>query len=242
MIMVPFLIAAFTFDGYPEASLVKMAIGTSLATIIFTSISSVLTHRRQGSVIWPVVQIMAPGIALGALSGSQLVGMAPAMLVSIVFSLFLLWSAWSVALRKPGNEALPDGQRPKRSVLATGGFGIGIASAVVGAGGGFMTIPFLIRRGMVPTRAVGCSAACGIPIAIAGTIGYMLAETKIDLPGAVIGYVHIPAVLAIAAASVMTAPYGARLAHRLPPAKLKRLFGAILTALALYMLVRLVMA
>lgn len=239
MIMVPFLITAFTIDGYPEASLVKMAIGTSLATIIFTSISSVLSHHRHGSVIWPVVQIMAPGIALGALSGSQLVGLAPAALVSIVFSLFLFWSAWSIALRKSGAVAQTDTPRPKRSTLATGGFGIGLASAVVGAGGGFMTIPFLIRHGMVPTRAVGCSAACGLPIAIAGTIGYMLAETQVDLPGAVIGYVHVPALLAIASASVLTAPYGARLANRLPAARLKKILGALLALLGLYMLGRL---
>lgn len=242
MIMVPFLIAAFTFEGYPAESLIKMALGTSLATIIFTSVASVWAHHNQGSVPWPIVKVMAPGIVLGALGGSQLVGLAPATLIALVFSGFLFWSAWSVALRAPRTSQIGSNQRIKRSVLASGGLVIGAVSSVVGAGGGFMTIPFLIRRGLLPTRAVGCSAACGLPIAIAGTIGYIIAGANANLPGPVIGFIHVPALLAIAAASVLTAPYGARLAHRLAPGKLKKVFGVILVTLATYMLIRTVLA
>lgn len=243
MVMVPFLIAAFRVEGYPADSLIKMAIATSLATIIFTSVSSVWAHHQRESVIWPAVRVMAPGIMLGALAGAQLVGLAPAALVSGVFGAFLLYSAWSVTLRKnqAKDQAATDHKsakaaRASRTALAVGGVGIGTVSSIVGAGGGFLTIPFLIRRGMMPTRAVGCSAACGLPIAIAGTIGYIIAGERVDLAGAVVGFIHIPALLAIAAASVMTAPFGVKLAHQLSAKNLRKVLGVILVTLAAYMI------
>ena len=203
-----------------------MAIGTSLATIIFTSVSSVWSHHKRNSVIWAVVRVMAPGIMLGALFGSQLVGLAPGKWVALVFSAFLFWSAWSVAVRKPQHRPEATDRRPKRTELAVGGLGIGAVSSILGAGGGFLTIPFLMARGVLPTRAVGCSSACGLPIALAGTIGYAIAGLSENLPGPVIGYLHIPALLAISAASVLTAPYGVKLAHAVSPATLKRCSGS----------------
>lgn len=240
MVMVPFLIAAFRAEGYPDDSLIKMAIATSLATIVFTSVSSVWAHHQRESVIWPAVRVMAPGIMLGALAGAQFVGLAPAVLVSGVFGAFLLYSAWSVALRKnqTKDQLVTGGQPAKasRTTLALGGVGIGAVSSIVGAGGGFMTIPFLIRRGMMPTRAVGCSAACGLPIAVAGTIGYIVAGERMGLTGAVVGFIHIPALLAISAASVMTAPFGVKLAHKLSARSLRKVLGVILILLAIYMI------
>jgi len=237
MIMVPFLVAAFRAEGYPEDSLIKMAIATSLATIIFTAVSSVWGHHKRQSVVWPAVQILAPGIMLGALIGAQLVGLAPAVLVSGAFGAFLLYSAWSLALRQQKKAAAPaQNHRVSRSRLAVTGIGIGSVSSVVGAGGGFMTIPYLIRLGMLPTRAVGCSAACGLPIAIAGTIGYIIAGERAGLAGATLGFIHIPALLAIAAASVMSAPFGVRLAHSLSAQNLRMTMAGILSLLAIYMI------
>ncbi|MFK7966304.1 MAG: sulfite exporter TauE/SafE family protein [Burkholderiaceae bacterium] len=236
MVMVPFLIAAFKAEGYPPESLIKMAIATSLATIIFTAVSSVWGHHQRGSVIWPAVRIMAPGIMLGALVGAQLVGFAPAALVSAVFAGFLLWSAWSIALKKQKTVAHESSGQVSRTSLAVGGIGIGSVSSVVGAGGGFLTVPFLIRRGMAPARAVACSAACGLPIALAGTVGYIIAGERVDLAGAVVGFIHIPALLAIAAASVMTAPFGVKMAHHLSPENLRKVMGVLLTMLAAYMI------
>ncbi len=236
MVMVPFLIAAFKAEGYPAESLIKMAIATSLATIIFTAVSSVWGHHQRGSVVWSAVRIMAPGIMLGALLGAQLVGLAPAALVSAVFGGFLLWSAWSIALKKQNTVENESSSQVSRSSLAIGGIGIGSASSIVGAGGGFLTVPFLIRRGMVPARAVACGAAGGLPIAVAGTIGYIIAGDRADLAGAVIGFIHIPALLAIAAASVMTTPFGVKLAHHLSPTNLRKLMGVLLLTLAAYMI------
>lgn len=236
MVMVPFLIAAFRAEGYPDDALIKMAIATSLATIVFTAVSSVWGHHQRESVIWPAVRVMTPGIMLGALAGAQLVGLAPGALVSGVFGAFLLYSAWSIALRKQQPAGGQKTAKVSRTALAVGGVGIGTISSIVGAGGGFMTIPFLIRRGMMPTRAVGCSAACGLPIAVAGTIGYIIAGERVDLAGAVVGYIHIPALLAIAAASVMTAPIGVRLAHKLSAGNLRKVMGVVLVTLATYMI------
>ncbi len=236
MIMVPFLVTAFAREGYPQDALIKMAIGTSLATIIFTSVSSIVTHHRLGGVRWPVVRALTPGIMVGALIGTQIVEHTPATIMMIGFSLFLLWSAWRLARRAPASPLIVNAPDPSGLRLAGVGSGIGLLSSLVGAGGGFMTIPWLISKGMLPSRAIGSSAACGLPIALAGSIGYMLAGREFNLLGPVIGFIHLPALFAIAAASVLSAPFGARLAHRLPAQTMRRLLAAMLTILAIYTL------
>lgn len=232
MLLVPFLVAAFAHEGYPSDVLIKMAISTSLATILFTSLASLTSHHRLGGVRWPVVRALTPGIVLGVLLGTQLVGLAPAILVAASFALFLLFSAWRLARADDTWGPRPAASHSTPFTLASVGVGVGFVSSIVGAGGGFMTVPWLVKRGMQPARAVGSSAACGLPIAIAGVVGYGLAGLETNLPGPVIGFLHLPALFAIAAAGILTAPWGARLAARFRARSLKRFLALLLVMLA----------
>lgn len=236
MIMVPFVTMLLEHRGFPVEHIIKVAIATSLATIMFTSISSVRAHHARGSVLWRVARALAPGIVVGSVIGAQIAGWARGAWLAGFFGLFIAWTAQRML--RPGAGASAGA---RRSLPGAGGmFGagalIGLLSAVLGAGGGFLTVPFLTTRGVKPQAAVGTSAACGFPIALAGAVGYVIAGARVDLPAGCIGYIYLPALAAIALASVLTAPLGARLAHALPTESLKKLFALLLFALAAYML------
>lgn len=238
MMMVPFMVLALQAVGFPPETLIKIAIATSLSTILFTSVSSVRAHHKRGSVRWNVVGGLAPGIVVGTLLATRIVHEADSRWLTLGFALFMSWSAIRM-LRPPAPRP---GSAPRTLPgalgLFTAGGLIGVASAVLGAGGGFLTIPFLSQRGVTLQHAIGSSAAAGFPIAAAGAVGYALASPDQAVPGLMVGYIYVPALLAISAASVLTAPAGAALAHRLPVATLRRLFALLLLALAGYMLVR----
>ncbi|HSQ10932.1 MAG TPA: sulfite exporter TauE/SafE family protein [Burkholderiaceae bacterium] len=233
MLMVPFLTLLFTWRGFPLEHIVHMAIATSLATILFTSVSSVRAHHQRGAVLWPVVRLLAPGILLGSLIGAQIAGRLPTFWLSVVFATFVGFSALQMLLdRKPR----PTRELPKGAGMFGVGSGIGFISSLVGAGGGFISVPFMVWSNVKIHNAVATSAALGFPIAAAGTLGYILAgHGEASLPPGTAGFVYLPALLAIAAASVLTAPLGARVAHSLDTKPLKRVFAILLFLLAGYM-------
>ena len=233
MIMVPFMIMTLERSHFPPESLIKVAIATSLATILFTSISSVRAHHQRGAVQWDLVKVMSPGIVIGSLLGAQLASRFNSVWFTLGFGIFLLYMATQMVFKKP---AAPATQMPSHWVCFGVSNIIGAVAAIVGAGGGFMSVPFMIRGNVKLQHAVGTSAALGFPIALAGTVGYLLAPTATGLPSATIGYVYIPALLSVAAASVLTAPLGAKAAQVLPSATMKKMFAVMLYAMAVYML------
>ena len=248
-IIVPLLFIVFTQMGYSPDVIMHLALGTSLATIIVTSISSLMAHNKKGSVMWPVFKNLAPGMALGCFFGAGVAGLISGIHLQIIVGIFLLWVAYRMFAKaknqtaaSTSNTAGQDTQfneialpsTPKQ--LAAGGV-IGIASAIFGIGGGSLTVPYLTRYGVVMQKAVGTSAACGLPIAIAGALGFMFfgMQQKIDVPNT-IGFVHIYAFLGISVMSFFTAKLGAKVAHILSPAMLKKCFAVLLTIVGCYFL------
>ncbi|MFZ9406255.1 MAG: sulfite exporter TauE/SafE family protein [Burkholderiaceae bacterium] len=233
MLMVPFMTMLLSAQGFAAEQVIKVAIATSLTTIAFTSISSVRAHHRRGAVRWDAARALAPGILLGSLVAAQFAGALPGRLLALFFGLFLGFSALKMLGGKPPQA---EGSLPSSAGMFGMGSVIGALSAVLGAGGGFLTVPFLVKRSVPMQQAVATSAACGFPIALAGAAGYVVSGWNADLPSATLGYIYLPALAAISIASVFTAPLGARVAHALPTQTLKRVFAALLLALALYML------
>jgi uncharacterized membrane protein YfcA len=234
MTIVPLLTLAFTHQGFAAAHVVHLALGTATATIVFTGIASTREHHRHGAVVWPVVAGMAPGMVVGALAGTQAVGIMSTSFLAAFFGVFVAIAATQVLIdRKPK----PTRQLPGAVGLFAVGGGIGLASSMVGAGGAFLSVPFMAACNINLRKCVATSAALGLPVAIAGTIGYVLAGIRQSgLPPYSVGFVYLPALLAIAAASVVAAPFGARAAHRWPVARLRKAFAVILYLLASYML------
>ena len=235
MLMVPFMSMVLDRIGVPHDEVVKVAIATSLTTIVFTSASSVRAHHARGAVRWDVVRALAPGILAGSLLGAQLAHAAPGRLLAAFFGLFVAWSALKMLVGRPPS---PERGLPGTPGMVAAGGAIGALSALLGAGGAFITVPFLVRRNVPMIVAVASSAACGFPIALAGAIGYAWAGRDVPLPPGTVGYVYLPALACISAASVTTAPFGAWLAHRTPTATLKKVFALLLAALAAYMVSR----
>lgn len=235
MLMVPFITLILSHRSVSPGLAVKMAIATSMATIIFTSLSSVRAHHQRGAVRWDIVQRLAPGIVAGSMIGSLGVfALLKGTSLAIFFGLFVSFSAMQMFLDK---KPQPTRQMPGTAgQLAAGGF-IGFISGLVGAGGGFISVPFMTWCNIAIHNAVATSAALGFPIAVANALGYVLSGQDVaGLPAGSFGYIWLPALGVIAACSVLTAPLGARTAHRIPVARLKRVFACILFALAGYML------
>lgn len=234
MVMVPFMTIILSGRGIDADLAVKMAIATSMSTIIFTSLSSVWAHHRRGAVRWDIVQRLAPGIVLGSLIASLGVfALLKGAWLAIIFALFVGFSATQMFLNK---KPKPTRQMPAAAgQLAVGGI-IGFVSGLVGAGGGFISVPFMAWCNIAMHNAVATSAALGFPIAVANVIGYAIAgQGTQGLPPFSVGYVWIPALIVVAIFSFSTAPLGARMAHQLPVDRLKRIFASVLYALAAYM-------
>jgi uncharacterized membrane protein YfcA len=236
MTMVPLLTFVFTREGFAPEHVVHMAIATATATILFTSVASMREHHRHGAVLWPVVVGLAPGIIVGSLVGPQIVGGMSTAVLSAFFGAFVAVAATNILLdRKP----TPARELPGKGGLFAVGGGIGLISSMVGAGGAFLSVPFMTACNVPIRNCVATSAALGLPIAVAGTIGFVVAGmSQSGLPPHTIGYVYVPALLVIVAASVIFAPLGARAAHRWPVKTLKRSFAVVLYVLAAYMLWR----
>lgn len=237
MLMVPFITLIMTGRGVSPDLSVKVAIATSMATIIFTSVSSVRAHHKRGAVRWDVVWRLAPGIVMGAAVASMGVfSVLKGSSLALFFALFVAFSATQMLLdRKPAPSRTLPGTGGQ---LAAGGV-IGFLSGLVGAGGGFVSVPFLTWCNVVIHQAVATSAALGFPIALANVLGYVIAGQSVEgLPTGALGYVYLPALAVIATASVLMAPMGVKAAHATPVKQLKRVFAIILYLLAAYMLYR----
>ncbi len=234
MLMVPFLTLILGQRGVPAGMAVQMAIATSMATIIFTSLSSVRAHHARGAVRWDLARSLTPGLVGGGLlAGAGAFAVLKGQGLALIFTLFIGYSALQMLRdRKPR----PGRQMPGwRGQTAAGG-GIGFLSGLLGAGGAFVSVPFMTWCNVPIRQAVGTSAALGFPIALANTLGYLIGGWGLPaaLPGAV-GYLYLPALLLIACASVLLAPLGARAAHGMDVTKLKRVFALLLLGLAVYM-------
>ncbi|MTW20152.1 sulfite exporter TauE/SafE family protein [Allochromatium palmeri] len=232
-IMVPALMLLFGALGLGGDWMAHLAVGTSLATIIGTGAASTLAHHRRGGVRWDIVWPLAPGIVIGALAGAALAGWIPGLWLQRIFAVFLAYVGVRLLLT-PAASVSASHPLPGRAGLAGVGGGIGMLSSLVGIGGGTLTVPFLGRHGLEMRQAVGTSAACGLPIALAGALGFVLTGWgRAGLPAFSTGFVYWPAVLAMLIASMPIAPLGARLAHALPVDLLKRLFGGLLLLIAM---------
>ena len=234
LIIVPILYIVFTQMNYDPNVIMHIAVGTSLATIIVTSISSVTAHHKKGAVLWRVFRNLAPGLVLGSFLGAGVADLMSGQHLQLLIGVFAVWMAYKMFR---GAHAVIDPNRhlPSAILQFAAGGGIGIASAIFGIGGGSLTVPFLNRHGVVMQKAVATSAACGLPIAVAGAIGFMWfgAREHIDVPNT-IGYVHIYAFLGISTMSFITAKFGAKVAHRLSPAMLKKCFAGLLVVVGCY--------
>jgi uncharacterized membrane protein YfcA len=237
MIMVPFLTIILSARGVGAELAVKMAIASSMATIVFTSLSSVRAHNKRGAVRWDLVKSLAPGIVLGAAIASMGVfTVLKGSTLALFFAFFVGFSATQMFLDK---KPAANRQIPGQVGLLGAGSVIGFLSGLVGAGGGFVSVPFMTWCNVAIHNAVATSAALGFPIAFANAVGYVVSGSHLtDLPPYSLGYIWLPALAVIASCSVITAPIGAAVAHNLPVKRLKKIFASILYLLAAYMLYR----
>lgn len=234
LIIVPVLVFIFTAQGFAAEAMMQMALGTSLATISVTALASIWGHQRHRAILWPVCLRLTPGIVLGAALGVAFAEAVGSDALRYVFVVFVLLIAAQMLL---GLQPSPSRGLPRMPGMTAAGAGIGGLSMLVGIGGGTLTTPFLLWCNTPLRNAIATSAACGLPIAVAGTLAYMIAGLGMaELPPGNTGYIHWPAAIAIAAASVLTAPLGAHLTHTLPVKLLKRLFALLLVAVAVRML------
>lgn len=234
LIIVPILYVVFSQMGYDPQIIMHMALGTSLATIMVTSISSVMAHQKKGAVLWSVVKNLAPGLILGSFLGAAIAGWMSGASLQLVIGVFAVWIAFRM-FSTAQVHVDPNKSLPSRPMQMLAGGGIGIASAIFGIGGGSLTVPYLNKNGVVMQKAVATSAACGLPIAIAGALGFMFfgAKAQGQIEHA-IGYVHIYAFIGISVMSFITAKFGAKVAHALSPAMLKKCFAGLLTSVGIY--------
>jgi uncharacterized protein len=241
MLMVPFITFILTSKGFPAEHIVKMAVATSLASICFTSLSSVWAHHKRGAVLWSVAFALAPGILMGSLVGAQVAVALPAKMLNVLFTVFIAYSATQMLLnRKPKPSRVLPGNL---GMFGVGGL-IGVLASIVGAGGAFISVPFMTWSNVKIHNAVATSAALGFPIAFAGTIGYIWAGRDIpamtNAAGSVLvgnlGYLYLPGLVIVCLASICTAPLGAKTAHNIDIAPLKKIFASVLYVLAAYFL------
>lgn len=232
LVIVPTLTLVFSLLAVPEAVRVHLAVGTSLATIIFVSLAAIRAHHRMGKVDWPRVREFAPSIAVGALLGAFLASHLPGPALKICVGAFALLMAARLALSKKSEP----GKASPQPLSPLAGGAIGAVSAVVGIGGGSLSVPYLLHRGTPIHVAIPVSSACGLPIAVCGATGFaLLGFSAPGLPLYSVGYISLPALAAIGLTSVLFAPLGARAAHALPAPALRGLFITLLTAVGLIM-------
>lgn len=235
LVIVPMMVFTLTRHGVPHEYVMHLALGTSLGTIIFTSVSSFWSHHKRGAVDWSAVRRIIPGILMGTLLGSFIAARMPTNYLKVFFVVFLYYAATQMIIdRKPKASR----ELPGMLGMFFAGDIIGVVSSLVGIGGGTLSVPFMMWCNMPVHRAIGTSAAIGFPIALSGTLGYVINGLRVTgLPPYSLGYEYLPALAGIACASVLTAPLGARLAHSLPVAKLKRTFAVLLLAVGTKMLI-----
>jgi len=233
-IMVPLLVMLFEAQGLPKSHILHLAVGTGMATILFTSVASVRAHAARGAIRWDIAGNITPGILLGGIVGSWIASYIPPLFFATVFTAVIYVAATNMLLdRKPR----PSRQPPGFLGMTAFGFVVSAVSAFTAIGGAFMTVPFMLWCNVPVLSAIGTAAAIGFPIALSGTVGFIATGLReAALPAHSVGYVYLPAVAGIVVASMLMAPVGAATAHRLPTVWLKRIFAILFYAMATRML------
>lgn len=234
IVIVPMLVIAYTAQGFSPDLIMHLALGTSLASIMFTSISSAYSHHKRGGVDWHIIKCITFGIIIGTYGGSFVAAKIPRQYLQIFFSVFLFYVAFQMIFNKQ-----PKLTRKMPGVVAVNGVGIiiGTISSLVGIGGGTLSVPFMVWHNVEMRKAIGTSSAIGIPIAFSGCLGYVINGLSVaNLPEYCLGYVFLPALACIVLCSMFTAPYGAKLAHTLPVPRIKKIFAVLLLIVGTNML------
>ncbi|WP_043688888.1 sulfite exporter TauE/SafE family protein [Luteimonas huabeiensis] len=213
--------------GIAPDTAMHVALASTMASIVVTTAASAWAHHRRGGVLWPTVAWMVPGLLLGAWLGTFLAVHLDGGVLRMAVAAYCFASALQLGLGR-ARTALGADAVPRGPGLALAGAGIGAVSSLVGIGGGSMTVPLLVWRGVVPVRAVGTSAAVGIFVAIAAAAGFATHAPPDAVPPYSIGYVYLPATLGVAATAVFTAPLGTRLAHAISATALRRAFAVFM--------------
>ncbi|SES65345.1 sulfite exporter TauE/SafE family protein [Thorsellia anophelis] len=237
LVIVPILTITLKMAGVHEEDIMKIAVGTSFATICFTSLSSVYAHNKKQSVMWDVLIRFLPGVLIGVFALGYFVNYLSNTLLSYLFSAFVLFSIYNLVKKKP---PVVEDKAPNTHFLTLSGFGFGIGgiSALVGVGGGAMTVPLLSHLGHEMKKAIGTSSAAGFPIALAGAVNAVWHGFDApNLPEYSFGFIYLPALIGIAITSMLFAPIGAKLAHKLPQVALKRVFAIYLSIIFVQMIV-----
>ena len=234
VVIVPALFWLFSAQQFPHEYIMIMAVATSLATIIFTSVSSVMAHFKLGTIIWDRVFRLTPGILFGAGIGAVLADLLVDETLKWFFISYLIY----VAIRMAMQANSMGGENKKAHWLDyLVGNGIGFLSSILGIGGGTLTVPYLLGRQVAMKNAVAVSSACGLPIAISGAMVYTwLGWDNAFLPVWSLGYIYLPALAGVVICSIFTAPIGAKLAYKLPAKKLKRYFSIVILLIAIKMI------
>lgn len=228
-IIVSSLALMFAAQGFPAAYVMHMAIGTSLAAIMSGAWASFRTHHLHGAVDWPTVKAMAPGMLVGIIAGTALARIMNTAALKVAFlsimSIIIVQLVFNV--RPRASRALPG-----TAGMTLAAIGIGVTSSLFGGGAAAVGVPFLTWCGMTIHRAIGTVAALGFPVAIFGAISYAIAgQSAAGMPPWSVGFVYLPAFAGISVTSVLVAPYGARLAHKLKGPTLRRAFALFLIAI-----------
>lgn len=234
-LIVPVLVIVFDLQKVNPGITMQAALGTSLATIVFTALSSVLAHHRRGAVNWAIFRKITPGIVIGGLVGAGIADHLASRTLHIMFVVFMF--ALALQLSRGTVATAARGRLPGVMGVTLAGTIIGTASSIFGIGGGSLSVPFMTWCSVPVRQAIATSAAIGLPIALSSTTGYIIAGLHDPrLPPWSVGYVVLPAFLGIVVASTLAAPFGARLAHRLSEATLRRIFALFVTILGVRML------
>jgi uncharacterized membrane protein YfcA len=235
---VPVLAFVFAAKGFSPSHVVHLALGTGIASILFTSASSVRSHHLRKAVNWGIVRTMVPGVLIGTFGGALLAGSLDVRLLSIAFTVLIFYFGSHMLMT---NTPHPSGALPPATAMSAFGAFIGFIASLSATAGASVVVPFLVKRNVAIHEAIGTAAAIGWPIAAAGTAGYVLAGLKTpNLPEHSMGYVYWPALFGVVFASVLMAPIGASVAHRLPGGILKNVFAIVLLTLATSMLLKFV--
>jgi uncharacterized membrane protein YfcA len=230
VIIVSSLALMYSAHGFPPTYVMHMAIATSLGAMLAGSFASLRTHDRHGAVDWRVVKLMSPGLVAGSMGGAALARLMPTAFLKFVFLGITIFLSLQMML---GLKAKGARDLPGRAGLAAAGFAVGIVSGLFGGGAAAIGVPFLTWCNVSTHRAIGTVAALAFPLAIAGSIGYAVAGWSVGgLPRWSVGFVYLPALAGISVASLALAPVGARLAHRLPAARLRWIFALLLAGMA----------
>ena len=235
LVIVPILVFSFNLQGVSSEIIMHLALGTSLASIIFTSISSFMAHHRRGAVHWIIVRRIVLGILTGTFLGSCFASLLSTNILKGFFVFFLYFVAYQFLTNK---KPKPSRELPGTTGMFGVGNVIGFISSLVGIGGGAVSVPYMVWCNVPVHRAIGTSAAIGLPIAISGTAGFLFNGWENELlPHYSVGFIYLPALAGIAAVSILTAPLAAKLAHSLPVGKLKKIFALLLIVVGTRMLI-----